>query len=151
MMLLRALVLLVTASVAVVGCSTKTCTTAGCSDLVSARLALGRPANELRGGTVRFCVDGECTTSMIDDADAAASALQCAGGRVQCLIGPTTNDLDVSFERRAGVAKMGEVVEVTVLAPTGETVTSRKGTVDYVRTEPNGPECEPTCLHGELK
>lgn len=129
-----------------------TCTQVGCYDVVTAKLELGRPARELRGGSVRFCRDGECTTARLEheEAGVSSSRIGCIDG-VRCSALPNETVLEITESRIAGSAHDGELFEATVLGPDGELIATRKGSVAYTRVQPNGPDCAPTCLQGELK
>ena len=45
----------------------------------------------------------------------------------------------------------GELFSVEVFAADGSSVAARSGAVQYERVQPNGPDCDPTCMQGELK
>jgi hypothetical protein len=154
MSVLRLVVLFVALAWVSLACTTttKTCTQVACNSFVSARATLDRPAKELAGGTVHLCVATNCTSATIEVAEAGVpeSEVRCSGGRIGCSAARTSTVLEVNF----GVTDTEETtknVDLTVLAPTGETVASRKGIVALTRFEPNGPGCDPVCMQGELK
>ena len=136
------------------GCSTKTCTTAGCNDDVTATFELDRPVRELGGGSIRVCRNEDCGITRIDTSEAGLpDVFHCTGTSVSCTGDVRGNRLRVVLvvPGFGAPARDGEVFDVVLSGPNGDVIASRRGTVDYTVNRPNGPECEPTCRQGELK
>ena len=136
---------LVVASVLLAGCgfSPFGCTVAGCESGVGFTLD-----RDLVTGTeyrVLACADDRCAEGTLHvgpDSDGTDGPLALVVG---------TDVADSIFYRLDGSELASEHhVSVTVHADDGELLVEWEGSAEFVRTQPNGPLCQPTCWLAEV-
>jgi hypothetical protein len=140
------LVLVFMAPVVLVDCSSKSCTTRGCGETPQLWTSVNTDVLvvDLAGGRVRVCRDGRCTESPFDGNNCGRT------GGFSC-VPDTTQNIGVTYvDFDTAPPKDGERFEVTVLDAKGNAVGVTAGTARYTENRPNGSECEPVCIRGEL-
>ena len=128
----------------------KSCTDIGCSDGVT--IDLGPRAAYGTSATlkVHVCIDSACADMIVSATDCQ---LQGAGGTTTppliLMCTPETNLVIVASATTAFGAG-SHLVAVAVSDASGTMIFSHSENVATTSTQPNGPDCEPTCHQGKL-
>ncbi|HSI99309.1 MAG TPA: hypothetical protein VLA59_02865 [Patescibacteria group bacterium] len=123
------------------GCSPFGCTDAGCESGVQFTLDGLNIDTEYR---VTACVDDRCADGTLQvggGADGTDGPLWLGIGAGADTVFYRLGELPLSGEHRATLA---------VRTAGGELLVQWEGTAEFVRTQPNGPLCEPTCWLAEI-
>jgi hypothetical protein len=122
------------------GCSPFGCTAEGCESGVLFTLdGLGFDTQY----RVRACVDDRC----VDGALQVGGSADGTDGALSLVIGVHSDTVFYRMDQHLAGTRSASL---TVRAADGELLAEWEGTVEFVRTQPNGPFCEPTCWLAEI-
>ncbi len=132
----------------------RVCTAIGCGS--SLDITLAPESNVLSDGTYLITVDRDgdeiaCSFRIPDDISESGEVgyIECAGNasEVQALLQPRAGANNVIVELHIAGAPQQLGIEVTRDA---QSILSRQLQPSYTQSNPNGPECPPTCPHADL-
>ena len=122
------------------GCSPFGCTTEGCASGVLFTLDGLSLDTEYR---VAVCVDDRCAEGAL----LVGGGADGTDGPLALVIG---DDADTVFYRLDQHLAGTRTASLAVRTAGGELLVEWEGTAEFVRTQPNGPLCEPTCWLAEI-
>jgi hypothetical protein len=150
----------VTGLVALLGCGgpTQGCRLVGCESVVSGTYSLTAQPADLVGATITVCRDAACFNQVIQQVTytTGSSQVMCpydATNPILCNVTAASggSSINIRFIVDPNTAHDGEAFTVSVVATSGgSALVSAQKTVQYTTSQPNGPDCEPTCKQASL-
>lgn len=136
---------------------TKTCTTVGCASMITlAEVPAGVDRSAPERIAVRFCRNGECFTSNVARNSADPETLRCTTSNapartfaIGCTIAAGTFRASIQSLDPAQLAD-GDVFRIMVDDASGRVFDTGDRTVTHTVSQPNGPDCDPTCKSATL-
>ncbi|MBN8465150.1 hypothetical protein JYJ95_01395 [Corallococcus exiguus] len=142
--------------------TTRTCTLIGCGSGMTLDLPVDATLAQLRAGAFTMCRNGSCFRSRLEGfrPDREQGFLQLKmpkeAGRFPLMELSTKplptggTEVRVSYGTDPEMLKQGDIYRVTFQAVDGRTLGEFRGTAQYQKVEPNGPDCG-TCYHVYFK
>lgn len=127
------------------------CTLIGCSDGVGMTLpALATTYSGNLPLTIDACLGAECSVFRIDHTGAAPVCTSMSAGNTLCTIDGMGTVVLTKLPLPTGATDGPLPVHVTVTDKSGATIADGTATVTITPSQPNGPDCEPTCHEGQV-
>ncbi len=130
------------------------CTAVGCTSDVTWSGDIPRSSEPEITLRIEFCKEGQCRSSIQVFSTTTGAAGHPTGnlnGSCSAKLNETTLSLSCSFRYPTHDLAQGDVFSLTLVdEDTGDTLVQKSGPVTLAVSQPNGPDCGPTCLNGSL-